>query len=72
MGLGEVILFWGWELSQAVFFLGGTEGEVWLFFKVTRLSFFLFFKELFLWWCGMGWFEKEGGWVYSFFSFIIW
>jgi hypothetical protein len=28
------------------------------------------FKELFLWWCGMGWLEK-GGWIYSFFSFII-
>jgi hypothetical protein len=37
------------------------EGEVWLFLKVGRSGFFffgLFFKELFLWCCEMGWLEK--------------
>jgi hypothetical protein len=68
VGVGEVILFWGWGLFQLVGFWVAWEGEVRLFFKVARLSLSLFSKEFVF--SGMGW----GGWrkgVGVFFSFFL-
>ncbi len=49
MGLEEVIFLGDGELSQGVVFWVAWKGEVWSFFKVGRLRFFSFFKELFFW-----------------------
>ncbi len=70
MGLGEVILFWGWELSQGVFFWVAWEGEVWLFLEVTRLSFFCFSRNYFFGGVGRGGWRKEVG-IFSFSPFFL-
>jgi hypothetical protein len=51
------------------FFWVAWEGEIWLFFKVRRWGFFIFHEIIFLW-CGMGWLEKKGGYIYFLFYFI--
>jgi hypothetical protein len=60
VGFGEVILFWGWGLTQVVVSWVAWEGKVLLFFQVGRWV-FLFSKELFFWWCGMGGWRKGVG-----------
>jgi hypothetical protein len=62
----EKRFFWGMGINLRGCFLGGM-GERRLFISQGRkVGFFLFFKELFLWWWG-GW--KR--WVYIFFSFFL-
>jgi hypothetical protein len=65
VGLGEVFTFWDGDYYKGLCFWVTWEGEVWLFFKVGRLGFFLFFKKYFFG-C-VGW----GGIFFFFFSFII-
>ncbi len=43
MGLGEVVFFLGWVVSQGVVSWVAWEGKVWLFFKVGRRGFFFVF-----------------------------
>jgi hypothetical protein len=46
--LGKVILLFGMgDYYKGLCFWVAWEGEVWLFFKVGRLGFFLFFKKYF-------------------------
>ncbi len=51
MGFGEVIFLGGWGLSQGVVFQG------------RKVGVFFVFQGILLWWCGMGWLEKKGGYI---------
>jgi hypothetical protein len=56
-------------------FLGGMGGWSLVVFQSREVEFFLFFEELFFWWCGMGCLEKVDFilfYFWSFFSFMIW
>jgi hypothetical protein len=61
------------ETNPKFFFLGSMGGRSLVVFQSKKVDFFKFFKELFFWWCGMGWLEKGGGYFFLiFFSFVIW
>jgi len=46
------------------FFWGGMGGKSLVVFPGRKVGGFLFFKKYIIWWCGMGWLEKEGGYIY--------
>jgi hypothetical protein len=50
-----------------VCFLGGMGGGSLVVFQGRKVRFKKNSKQLFFWWCGMGWLEKEGGFSFWFF-----
>jgi hypothetical protein len=52
-------------------FLGGMGRRSLVVFQgLEKVRLFLFCKELFFWWCGMGCLEKVDG--FAFFVFFLW
>jgi hypothetical protein len=47
------------------------EGEVLVVFQGRKVGFFLFSKELFFWWCGMGCLEKMDVYVFFLAFFLL-
>ncbi len=56
--------------NPKVCFLGGMGGRSLVVFQSRKVGFLKKFKELFFWWCGMGWLEKGNGYI-SFLSFFF-
>ncbi len=69
-GLREVNFF-GTGTNPKVCFLGGMGGRSLVVSQNRKVGIFLFSKELFFSWCGMGWLEKGGGYFFFVFFFLL-
>jgi hypothetical protein len=60
--------------NPKVCFFGGMGGKSLVVSQSKKVGCFKNFKELFFWWCGMGWLDKGGGYIclLSFSLSVIW